>query len=138
MGQEVEAVGDLRIYDTFPNSTARRPFYITGFDDNCARTFTGALVISGDVASHEFVRYQPSNERIAYTEVDNAYEALKANVCRVGRGQPCGARTDQLSRNTQFITVYGLFADSLATVPNEWVQILVHNGRVLAISQKRG
>lgn len=135
---EIENVAGLRIYDTIPNTTAQRPFYITGFKDNCARTFTGAVVIPGDVQSHEYVRYQPSNAQIGYTGVDNAYEALKANVCRVGRGQPCGARTGQLNRNTQFITVYGFFAGSLDAVPTQWVQILVHDGRVLAIDIKDG
>jgi len=80
LGTQVDAAAGYRIYDTIPNSTAPRPFYITGFDDNCARTFTGAVVVTGDVQTHEFVRYQGSNERIAYTSTDNAYEALKASV----------------------------------------------------------
>lgn len=138
LGREIDNVAGFRIYDTIPNTTAQRPFYITGFDDNCARTFTGAVVISGDVESHEYVRYQPSNERIGYTSVDNAYEALKAGFCRVGRGQPCGARTDRLNQNTQFITVYGFFGGNFSAVPTEWVQILVHDGRVLAVDLKEG
>ena len=136
LGTQVDAAAGYRIYDTIPNSTAPRPFYITGFDDNCARTFTGAVVVTGDVETHEFVRYQGSNERISYTETDNAYEALKASVCRVGRGQPCGARTDRLNRNTQFITVYNFFGGTFSAVPTRWAQILVHDGKVLAISIK--
>jgi len=138
LGTQVDAAAGYRIYDTIPNSTAPRPFYITGFDDNCARTFTGAVVVTGDVQTHEFVRYQGSNERIAYTSTDNAYEALKASVCRVGRGQPCGERTDRLNRNTQFITVYNFFGGTFSAVPTRWAQILVHDGRVLAMSVKDG
>jgi len=138
LGREIDNVAGFRIYDTIPNTTAPRPFYITGFDDNCARTFTGAVVIPGDVQSHEYVRYQSSNERIRYTSVDNAYEALKASFCRVGRGQPCGARTDRLNQNTQFITVYSFFGGTFSAVPTEWVQILVHDGRMLAVDLKNG
>lgn len=138
LGREVAQEAGYRIYDTIPNSTAPRPFYITGFSDNCARTFSGAVVVPGDHRTHEFVRYQPSNEKIGYTTVDNAYEALKASECRVGRGQPCGSRGTRLTRNTQFLSVYNLFGNSFGSVPRTWVQILVHDGRVLAISTKNG
>lgn len=138
LGTQVDGGGGFRIYDTIPNSTAPRPFYITGFDDNCARTFTGAVVVTGDVETHEFVRYQASNERIPYTTTDNAYEALKASVCRVGRGQPCGERLDRMNRNTHFITVYNFFGGTFSAVPTEWAQILVHDGEVIAMSIKNG
>ncbi len=138
MGRRISAGAGFEVYDTVPTATAPRPFYITGFSDNCARTFTGAVVIPGDIETHEFVRYQPSNESIRYTTVDNAYEALKASVCRVGRGQPCGARSDRLNRNTQFITVYNFFGGTFSSVPTEWTQILIHDGEVLAISVKDG
>ena len=138
MGRQVDAEAGYRIFDTIPNSTSPRPFYITGFDDDCARTFTGAVVVTGDVETHEFVRYRPSNERIGYTTTDNAYEALKASVCRVGRGQPCGERRTRLDRNTQFVTVYNFFGGTFSAVPTQWAQILVHDGEVLAMSIKDG
>ncbi|MEL6958914.1 MAG: hypothetical protein AAGL89_08200 [Pseudomonadota bacterium] len=138
LGRQVSNDAGFRIFDSNPSSTTTRAFYITGFNDNCARTFAGAVVIPGDIQTHEFVRYQPSNERIDYTTVDNAYEALKASICRVGRGQPCGGRSDRLNRNTQFITVYGFFGGTFSAVPTEWVQILLHDGEVLAISLKDG
>jgi len=137
-GRQIDSGGGFRIFDTTPNSTAPRPFYISGFDDNCARKFTGAVVVSGDVETHEFVRYQISNKRIDYTTTDNAYEALKASVCRVGRGQPCGTRTKHINRNTYFITVYSFFGGTYSAVPSKWAQILVHDGEVLAISIKDG
>ncbi len=138
LGRQVDEGGGFKVYDTIPNSTAPRPFYITGFEDDCARTFTGAVVITGDIETHEFVRYQSSNERISYSTTDNAYEALKASVCRVGRGQPCGDRSDRLNTNTHFITVYGFFGGTFSAVPTEWAQILIHDGRVLAMSLKDG
>ena len=138
LGTLIEGDSGFRIYDTIPNTTAKRPFYITGFDDNCARTFTGAVVVTGDVETHEFVRYRPSNERIPYSTTDNAYEALKASVCRVGRGQPCGDRLNRMDSNTHFITVYDFFGGTFNAVPTEWAQILVHDGDVLAMSVMSG
>ena len=138
LGSAVEGGSGFQIFDSQPSSSVARPFYITGFEDDCARTFTGALVIPGDVETHEFVRYQSSNERIDYSSTDNAYEALKASVCRVGRGQPCGERTDRLNENTYFITVYGFFGATFSAVPTEWAQILLHDGEVVAMSIKSG
>ncbi|SMX39015.1 hypothetical protein [Octadecabacter ascidiaceicola] len=138
LGTQIDGGGGFKIYDTIPHTTSLRPFYITGFDDNCARTFTGAVVVTGDIETHEFVRYQSSNERIDYTTTDNAYEALKASECRVGRGQPCGERTERLNRDTHFITVYNFFGGTFSSVPTQWAQILVHDGEVLAMSLKDG
>ncbi|HCP82499.1 MAG TPA: hypothetical protein DIT67_13340 [Octadecabacter sp.] len=138
LGTQIDGGGGFKIYDTIPHTTSPRPFYITGFDDNCARTFTGAVVVTGDIETHEFVRYQGSNESIDYTTTDNAYEALKASECRVGRGQPCGERTDRLNRDTHFITVYNFFGGTFSSVPTQWAQILVHDGEVLAMSLKDG
>lgn len=138
LGTQIDGGGGFRVYDTIPNATSLRPFYITGFDDNCARTFTGAVVVTGDIETHEFVRYQGSNERIGYTTTDNAYEALKAGECRVGRGQPCGERTERLNRDTHFITVYNFFGGTFNSTPTQWAQILVHDGEVLAMSLKDG
>lgn len=137
-GRQISNAAGFAIYDTLPSARSPRPFYILGFDDGCARTFTGAVVVPGNIQTHEFVRYQPSNERIEYTQVDNAYEALKASVCRVGRGQPCTSRADRLNRNTQFITVYSFFGGTFSSVPTEWAQILIHDGQVLGVSLKDG
>ena len=138
LGRQIDGGGGFRIYDTIPNSTARRPFYISGFDDGCVRTFTGAVVVTGGVETHEFVRYQTSNQNIDYTTTDNAYEALKASVCRVGRGQPCGTRLERINSNTHFITVYDFFAGTFSAVPTRWAQVLVHDGEVLSMSVKDG
>lgn len=138
LGQLASNEAGFRVYDSDPSATEPRAFYITGFNDDCARTFTGAVVVPGDVQTHEFVRYQSSNERIDYSSTDNAYEAIKASICRVGRGQPCGARTDRLNQNTHFVTVYGFFGGTFDAVPTKWAQILLHDGEVLAMSIKDG
>lgn len=136
LGSQIDAASGYRIYDTIPGSNAPRPFYISGFGDDCVRTFTGAVVISGDAETHEFVRYRPSNARMAYTSTDNAYEALKASVCRVGSGQPCGNRLAKMEENTRFITVYNMFGGTYSSVPTQWAQILLHNGEVVSMSIK--
>lgn len=138
LGTAVDTAGGYTIYDTIPAATAARVHYVTGFDDGCARTFTGAVVISGDIETHEFVRYRPSNERIDFTSVDAAYEALKARVCRVAQGQPCGERSARLNRNTRFVTVYNFFGGTFSSVPTQWTQILLHDGEVLAVAMKEG
>jgi len=135
-GTRIDDGGGFSVYDTNPNLTTPRPFYITGFNDNCARTFTGAVAVTGNIQTHEFVRYQSSNERINYTATDNAYEAIKASVCRVGRSQPCGSRSDRLNRNTYFLSVYSFFGGTFSAVPTKWTQILLHDGEVLAASIK--
>lgn len=127
-GTQVARLGDYRVYDTIPNATAPRPFYITGFGDDCARTFSAAVMIPSDVETHEFLRYEAMADR-PYSEVDNAYEAIKATVCRVGRGRPCGDRLDRLERNMQFLTVYRNFGGDNSV----WGEILIYNGRVVAM-----
>lgn len=132
-GTQVARLGDYRVYDTIPNATAPRPFYITGFGDDCARTFSAAVMIPSDVETHEFLRYEAMADR-PYSEVDNAYEAIKATVCRVGRGRPCGDRLDRLERNMQFLTVYRNFGGDNSV----WGEILIYNGRVVAMDVTGG
>ncbi|ROU02461.1 hypothetical protein [Histidinibacterium lentulum] len=130
-GTLVADVSGYQIFDTIPNSNAARPFYISGFRDRCARTFTGVLAIPGDVGTHEVIRYQPSNNRIAYSATDEEYERIKARICSAPRGQPCGRRLDALARTTHFVTVYDRFGGS-----ERWVEILLHSGEVAAIGFK--
>ena len=128
LGTRIASVSGYEVFDTFPNSTTPRPHYITGFNDGCARQFTAALVLTGDVGTHEVVRYQTAQSRGPYTQVDTAYEVLKASFCGAGQGQPCGSRITALGRNTHFITGYQRFTSSPA-----WVEILLHKGEVLAV-----
>jgi len=130
-GTMIANVSGYQIFDTIPNSNAARPFYISGFRDRCARTFTGVMALAGDVGTHEVIRYQPSNNRIAYNETDEEYERIKARICSAPRGQPCGRRLDALARTTHFVTVYDRFGGS-----ERWVEILLHSGEVAAIGFK--
>ncbi|WP_377508473.1 hypothetical protein [Octadecabacter sp. R77987] len=133
LGTEIARTSGFRLYDTIPNSTAPRTHYITGFADNCPRQFTAAVAIFSDVGTHEVVRYQDSNDRIAYSDVDNAYEAIKARVCRVAHGQPCGSRLERLGRDTLFVTVYERFGGNTT-----WSDILIYDGEVVAMDRKEG
>lgn len=131
LGTLVANVSGYKIYDTIPNATALRPHFITGFDDGCARQFTAALSLNGDVGTHEVVRYLPANRSVPYSGTDSAYEAIKAGYCRVSHGSPCGSRLDALATNTTFITAYEKFG-----AHPRWVEILLHDGEVKAIDFK--
>ena len=131
LGTKVEQASGYTLYDTIPNATALRTHYITGFKDRCARQFTAATALLGDVGTHEVVRYLPSNRSKPYSVTDNAYEEVKASYCGASRGQPCGSRLDRLARRTTFVTAYKRFASS-----PDWANILLHEGRVVAIGPK--
>ncbi len=130
LGTKVGSASGYTLYDTIPNATSLRTHYIMGFKDRCARQFSAATALMGDVGTHEVVRYLPSNKRVAYSVTDNAYEDIKASFCRVGRGQPCGSKLDRLSKSTTFITAYRNFGSNPA-----WSNILLHNGTVVAMGE---
>lgn len=131
LGIEVANTSGYKIYDSGANGTSMRAHYITGFDDGCARQFSAALSLTGDVGTHEVVRYLPTNRNVPYSATDNAYEAIKASVCRVSHGTPCGARIDTLAADTTFVTAYEKFG-----AHPRWVEILLHDGEVKAIDFK--
>ena len=132
LGDRIARQSGFEIWDTARGTTAPRTHYITGFPDNCARQFTGALVLMGDVGTHEIVRYSDVNLDQPWSDVDNAYEDIKSRVCRVGRRQPCGSRLEALGQDTAFVTVYETFGSG-----PEWVEILLHDGRVVAVATER-
>ncbi|APX12444.1 hypothetical protein [Tateyamaria omphalii] len=119
------------LYDTTPDSTAPRTFYVTGFADSCARQFTAALAMFGEPAFHEQLRYGLPADEYPYSTTDEAYEKLKRRVCNVGRNKPCGNRIDRLSGNTTFISAYENFTDN-----GRWADMLLHDGAVLAAALK--
>jgi len=129
LGTVVEQASGYVVHDTAASSVAQRTHYITGFPDGCARQFTAALALFGDVGTHEVVRYMSGAAARPYSATDTAYEQLKADVCRVGAGEPCGPALDRLARRTVFITVYETFG----TNPT-WGDILLHDGAVLAVN----
>ena len=130
-GTPVATQSGLTLRDTDPTTVNPRTHYLTGLPDGCARQFTAALALFGDVGTHEVVRYQPSNADIPFTETDTAYEEIKAAFCGAPAGQPCGARLEALGAITTFVTVYETFG----TNPS-WADILIHDGAVVAMDFK--
>lgn len=133
LGTRVATAAGYALYDSEPSSTAVRAQYLTGFADGCARIFSAALVLFGDVGTHEAIRYLPSNASMAYSGTDTAYEQVKAQVCAVSAGQPCGRNIDRLATHSTFVTIYETFGTNA-----EWGEIFVHQGQVMAIDVRRG
>lgn len=137
MGRKVETYPERRgtyaLYDSAPGSTALRTFYLTGFDDGCARQFSAAVAVLAGAESHEQLRYGLPAEVQPYSTTDKAYEDLKSRVCRVGRGKPCGNRINRLSNDTVFVSIYERFGSNA-----QWNTVLVYDGDVLAQDRKGG
>lgn len=129
LGVQVDANAGYTLYDSNPNTTGLRPHYLTGFKDRCARQFSAATALMGDVGTHEVVRYLPSNAKTPYSVTDDGYEAIKASFCGARRGSPCGGKIDRLAKNTTFVTAYKNFGENPT-----WEDILLHAGQVVAIS----
>lgn len=128
MGSEILSSSGFKIYDTNPGSTNLRPHYITGFDDRCPRQFSAALVMLGDVGTHELVRYSRTRVTLDYSSTDTAYERIKGRFCGVGEGQPCGNRLERLGAKTTFVTAYRSFGAAPV-----WAEFLLHDGALAAV-----
>lgn len=129
-GEEVDRAGStgVRLFDTAPGKIIPRDFYLTGFDDGCARRFTAALALLGSPAMHELMRYDPMLENMPWSDVDKAYERVKNRTCSVRRGEPCGDnRISRLSRSAAFVTLYDRFGNSSART-----ELLLWKGELLA------
>ena len=131
LGTRVERYPENRntfaIYDSQPGATAPHTFYVTGFDDGCARQFTAALAMFGSPETHEQLRYGLPSKVQPYSETDAAYEQVKSKICRLGKGRPCGSAMSRLARNTAFVSVYERFGSNPV-----WKTILLHDGAVIA------
>lgn len=137
MGKKIAGFPERRetfaVYDSEPGNTAPHTFYLTGFDDGCARQFTASLAVFGSVTMHEQLRYGLPAEVQPYSDTDKAYEALKSDICRVPRRAPCGARVKRLERDTVFLSIYERFGDNA-----RWKNLLLHDGDLLAQDIKGG
>lgn len=133
LGARIAVGSGYAAYDSAPTSTALRPHYLTGFPDGCARIFSAALVLFGDIGTHEMIRYMPSNAHREYSAADAAYEQVKASFCGVPSGHPCGRNLDRLDAHTTFVTIYQTFGNADA-----WGEIFLSDGRVLAIDVRGG
>lgn len=114
------------LFDSRPGDNAAHSWFLTGFDDGCARQFTAALAMFGAPEMHEQLRYGPAAS-LPYSATDTAYEQVKSRVCGARRGQPCGRKIDRLSQNTVFVSVYDRFGGS-----STWKDMLLHDGDILA------
>lgn len=135
LGKEVEKFPErgrgYTMIDSEPGSSSARPFYVAGFDDKCARTFTAALALFGSPTMHEQLRYGLPSKVQPYSTTDKAYEGIKRSVCGVGKKKSCGAKINKLEKNTVFISVYDRIGSNA-----QWSNILVHDGWVLATDRK--
>jgi len=132
LGEVVTSASGFKVYDSAPGGTSLRPHYVTGFDDGCPREFLAALVLLGDVGTHEIVRYAGTRVQLDYSKTDLAYERIKARFCRVGEGKPCGDRLESLGRVTTFVTAYETFGAGPV-----WAEFLLHDGAVAAVDLER-
>ena len=119
------------LFDSAPDSTGPRTFYVTGFKDRCPRQFTAALALFGSPEVHEQLRYGRPSKLYPYSTTDKAYEKVKSSVCKVGKSKPCGANLKTLERNTVFVSTYEKFSDNA-----RWADILLHDGVVAAAAIK--
>ncbi|WP_210527076.1 hypothetical protein [Rubellimicrobium arenae] len=124
LGAPVESRAGYTVHDTAPGTTAPRTHYITGFEDGCARPVTAALVMFGDLATHETTRYEAPDG--AYTAADTAYEQIKAQACGASPGQPCGDALDRLAADTVFVSLYPVFGQESHN------DLLLHGGQLVA------
>ena len=115
------------LYDSKPGETAPHNFYVTGFDDGCARQFTAALALFGPPEMHELLRYGLPAKVQPYSATDAAYEKVKRLICRVGKGKPCGDKLATVGRTTVFVSTYERFGGS-----GRWYNFLLHDGAVVA------
>ena len=137
MGKVVAKYPDRRptykVYDSDPGNTGAHTFYVTGFDDGCARQFTASLAMFGSVEMHESLRYGLPAKVQPYSATDEAYEDVKARVCRVARKTPCGDRVGRLADDTVFLSIYERFGGN-----SQWKNLLLHSGEVVAKDKKGG
>ena len=124
LGPAIAAEAGYAVHDTAPDTVAPRTHYVTGFSDGCPRQVTAALVLFGDLATHETMRYLSVDA--PYSPTDAAYEALKAGRCGAAPGEPCGAGLDGLAADTVFLTLYPAFG------AEEGADLLLSGGAVLA------
>lgn len=122
-----------RLYDSAPGKTSPHPFYITGFEDGCARTFTAAVAVFGAPEMHELLRYGLPAKVQPYSETDKVYEKIKRQVCKVGKGKPCGTRIRQLEKTTVFVSAYEKYGNN-----GTWFNMLLHEGEIAATDLKTG
>lgn len=134
IGQYPEARPVHRLYDSNPGASGERSFFLTGFDDGCARQFTASIAMFGSVEMHELLRYGLPAKVQPYSDTDQAYEQVKSRVCRVPQKKPCGtAKLQRLQKDTVFVSIYERFGSN-----PHWSNLLLHRGDLVAQDKKSG
>ncbi len=133
LGRKVEnaSASRYKLFDSTPNATGQRTYYITGFSDGCPRQLTAAHVLLGAPSFYELLHYGPAGAHLPVGETDRAYEKVKAQVCGARKGKPCGSKMQSLERTTFFVNAYERMKDN-----TRWSELLVHQGRVVASTMK--
>jgi hypothetical protein len=133
-GQEVgRPLAGFRLYDTAPGSAAPRTMFLAGFEDGCARAFTGTLAQLAPVSVHEAVRYAAINES-PWSASDLAYEAVRAERCGVASGAPCPAPARRaLIGEAAFVSVYDGFGPEAG-----WRSLFLHDGALVTAPPEDG
>lgn len=135
LGKEVgkfpERGRGYKMFDSNSGASGARPFYVTGFDDGCARTFTAALALFGSPTMHEQLRYGLPSTVQPYSTTDKAYEGIKQSICGVARKKACGAKIGLLEKDTAFISIYDRIGSN-----SKWSNLLLHKGWLLAADRK--
>jgi hypothetical protein len=121
-----------KLYDSNPGSNGQHNWFVTGFDDGCARQFSAALALFGSPEDYEVIRYGPAGATMPVSTTDGAYETLKSKVCGVRKGQACGSRIGRMAADTVFVSIYPNFGDN-----QQWKNLLLHDGTVLAADLKQ-
>lgn len=119
-----------KLYDSAPNNTATRAFYITGFTDGCAREIHAAVAMFAGPVLHEQLRFGAPAKVLARGGVDAAYDKIKRKTCGAGRKTPCGSKIAKLDKTTAFVTAY-----PRAGGP-QWANLLLHDGVLMAADAK--
>ena len=133
LGRKIEnaSARGYKLYDSDPDASGKRTFYITGFADTCPRQLTAAHVLLGEPSFYEQLHYGPAGQHLALGLTDSVYEKVKGRVCGVRKGKPCGAKMKQLERGTFFVNSYERMDDN-----TRWSELLVHDGVVVASALK--
>ena len=133
LGKRVEK-GPARgfaLYDTAPGTIAARTFYITGFNDGCARQITAATVIMSGASSYEQFHFGPTGAHLPKGATDKAYAKIKRQVCGAAKNKPCGSQIKKMDRSTFFISSYRDMGHT-----GSWSELLIHQGDVQAAATK--
>jgi len=134
LGKEVDRFPErgkgYRLFDTKPSTTGPRTHYITGFKDGCPRQFTASLALLESPVLHEQLLSVGNIQEAHTTKADIAFERIRAQVCRTGRGKACPEkRYAEMEKSMAFVTAYERFGGNA-----KWTETLLHKGAIAASS----